>query len=272
MPVTILVLGASGILGRAVYSELSNYAQANKEIEVIGTANARITHGLLPLDVMDDEEVKTFFGPRLSSSSSSFPTIIINCIAERRPDFVDAAPEKTQRLNIDYVRLLAEEAAKLPSTTLIHISTDYVFDGTSPPYKPGDQPHPLNVYGEGKLQSEEVVKAATSSYILLRIPVLYGQTKELNESPITVLVLPLLLAHDNKEAKKVDHWAARFPTYTGDVAIVLRQMVERLLDSASATELVGKTFHLSSTETNAEDEGRPFTKFSITKVSPHGGK
>ena len=70
---------------------------------------------------------------------------------------MEKEPGKAELLNVRLVELLAEESARL-GFNFIHISTDYVFDGTSPPYKPEDKPNPLNVYGEHKLAAEEVLR------------------------------------------------------------------------------------------------------------------
>lgn len=54
----------------------------------------------------------------------------------------------------------------------VYISTDYVFDGTSPPYEVTDAPHPLNFYGESKLGGEKAVQTIDPSAVILRVPVL----------------------------------------------------------------------------------------------------
>ena len=143
----VLVLGASGMLGRAVHKALlmSLAGQAS----VLGTAHSR-TQGLLPLDVTAEPSLREFL-------AAQAPQVVINCVAERRPDVVEKEPGKAQVLNVRLVEILAEESVRL-GFYLVHISTDYVFDGTSPPYKPEDQPNPLNVYGEHKLAAEEVLR------------------------------------------------------------------------------------------------------------------
>jgi S-adenosylmethionine synthetase len=62
--------------------------------------------------------------------------------------------------------------AKEHGATLIYISTDYVFDGTSPPYQVDAQPAPLNFYGESKLAGEQAIRDTYPQAIILRVPIL----------------------------------------------------------------------------------------------------
>ena len=80
-----------------------------------------------------------------------------------------ATPLEAEALNIDAVFLLGRAAARY-SSTFIHISTDYVFDGTSPPYRERDEPRPLNAYGEQKLRSEHAALAAHPRAVVVRVP------------------------------------------------------------------------------------------------------
>ena len=66
---------------------------------------------------------------------------------------------------------------------MIYISTDYVFEGSHPPYFPDNPTQPSNKYGQSKLEGENVVKLVPS-HIVLRIPVLYGNVKHLQEHMI----------------------------------------------------------------------------------------
>lgn len=70
----------------------------------------------------------------------------------------------------------------------MYISTDYVFDGTSPPYEVRDAPHPLNFYGESKLRGEQAVLAYPDHTLVLRVPILYGPTEYDGESAVNVLL------------------------------------------------------------------------------------
>jgi nucleoside-diphosphate-sugar epimerase len=77
---------------------------------------------------------------------------------------------------------------------VIYISSDYVFDGAHPPYRPGDATHPLNAYGQSKLDGEHAVLQAGCDAAVLRVPLLYGDVERLDESPVTVLADALMKA------------------------------------------------------------------------------
>lgn len=104
-----------------------------------------------PLDVTNAADV----GARLQGMGPG--DVVINCVAERRPDRVDKDEARARVLNVDLLTRLAEAAAA-HGFHLIHVSTDYVFDGSSPPYAPDAAPNPLNAYGRQKLEAEEVLR------------------------------------------------------------------------------------------------------------------
>lgn len=124
---------------------------------------------------------------------------------------------------------------------LIYISSDYVFDGTNPPYTEEDIPSPLNLYGKTKLDGEKAVLENNLGAAVLRIPVLYGEVEKLEESAVTVMFDKVQFS--NKSAN-MDHWQQRFPTHVKDVASVCRQLAEkRMLDPS-----IKGTFHWSGNE------------------------
>lgn len=82
-----------------------------------------------------------------------------------------AAFDGTNQLNVESSRALASLCIEI-GAWLVYLSTDYVFDGTRPPYHPGDLPNPLNFYGRSKLQGEEAVRAVNKDATILRVPIL----------------------------------------------------------------------------------------------------
>ncbi|KAH8829045.1 hypothetical protein DL96DRAFT_1708212 [Flagelloscypha sp. PMI_526] len=112
--------------------------------------------------------------------------------------------------------------------TLVFISTDYVFDGTSPPYTPSAKTNPLNLYGQTKRDGEEAVLAADApKVVVLRVPVLYGPTKKVRFS--IDRLLPLHLQSQNSDSAtgktyKMDHYATRYPTNVQDIANFLARL------------------------------------------------
>jgi len=233
----VLVTGGSGLLGRAVCRELRGGG-----FDVVGTALSRLGEGLIGLDVTDRSAVS-------ACVDDVGPGVVIHCAATRKPDVCESDPETTKRLNVDAGRWVAQAAAKA-GAWMVHISTDYVFDGANPPYFPDSEPNPLNGYGVSKFESELAVQEVGGDFCILRVPILYGQVETLAESPIGVIAEHVMAG----EKKVFDHWATRYPTNTGDVAFVLRRMIEHKIRNSP----FGGICHFSGDE--------PFTKFEMAKV------
>ncbi|XP_029816054.1 methionine adenosyltransferase 2 subunit beta [Manacus vitellinus] len=224
----VLITGATGLLGRAVFKEFREnnwnavgcgYRRAQPRFEQINLLDSIAVH-----DIIHDFQ----------------PHVIVHCAAERRPDVVESQPDAASQLNVAASANLAKEAAGV-GAFLIYISTDYVFDGTSPPYKETDVPNPLNLYGKTKLEGEKAVLENNEGAAVLRIPVLYGEVERLEESAVTVMFDKVQFS--NKSAN-MDHWQQRFPTNVKDVAAVCRQLAEKRMMDPS----VKGTFHWSGNE------------------------
>lgn len=229
--VKVLVTGASGLLGRAVCLELRACGY-----DVVGTAFSRVGEGLVRVNMLEAGEIRDcVLGVR--------PHVVVHCAATRKPDVCEHDVELTERLNV------AEAAAEV-GAWVVHISTDYVFDGTRPPYGPDAQPNPLNAYGQSKLQSERAVLGVAADFCVLRVPILYGQVETLDESPVTVIAADLLAG----KCGGVDNWATRYPTHTADVAAVIWQLIEH----RAADPAFGGICHWSGDE--------PFTKYGMAQV------
>ena len=234
----ILITGATGLLGRPVLRACA----AVSAWRVTGTSFRRTGPGLERVDLSQTEQIPAFLD-RLA------PTVIIHSAAERRPDVSEKDPAGTQRLNVGATAALAQWAAA-HRAFLIYISSDYVFDGTAAPYTPTSKTHPINGYGKSKLDGEHAVQAAGCCAAILRVPILYGEVETLDESPVTVLAKNMLNARSG-ERLAMEHWATRYPTHTGDVAAVLRQMVAHRLTHPDFSGI----FHWSGNE--------PMTKYDM---------
>jgi len=132
----------------------------------------------------------------------------------------------------------------------VYISTDYVFDGTSPPYSPSSQTNPLNLYGRTKRDGElAILEVDGANAVILRVPVLYGPAPKNSDSAINIL-LDVVMDQSGKQYK-MDHYATRYPTLTTDIANFLVKLV------AMATPTL-PILHFSAPE--------PFTKYEICLV------
>jgi dTDP-4-dehydrorhamnose reductase len=135
----VLITGASGQVGRA----LQNSAPPTLELRAV-------THS--ELDIRETSAVRSLV-------ASWRPTLIINAAAYTAVDKAESEPELAFAINADGPRFLAQAAQAIPECRLIHISTDYVFDGTATePYEPSAAVHPLSVYGCSKLKGEQAVR------------------------------------------------------------------------------------------------------------------
>ncbi|WP_250509131.1 SDR family oxidoreductase [Caballeronia sp. GACF4] len=216
---TVALIGASGLLGRAVGAELKNAVEAH-DWRVVRTTHRHGDAGSVSLDIRDHDAVRAFL-------RREKPNAVVVAAAERRPDVCENDPALARALNVDALQTIATEARALGAWVL-SISTDYVFDGTSPPYFPGDAPAPLNAYGHSKLDGERALLACDPASCVLRLPLLYGPVVDWSESAVTSLTPAIVRSADAANAPApMNAWATRYPTYTPDVAVVIRGMLEQ---------------------------------------------
>jgi dTDP-4-dehydrorhamnose reductase len=158
----LLVIGSSGLVG----SKLSALS-AEHSFEAYNTTNLRRTSlaRVTRLDVTDHDS--TF---RLVKEIQ--PKVIVNTAAITNVDYCETHNEEAQRVNVEGVSNLVEAVAE-NNIRLVHISTDYVFDGSFGHYTEDDTPKPVNYYGQTKLDSEKIV-SKLSSFAIARPSVIYG--------------------------------------------------------------------------------------------------
>lgn len=156
----VLITGAKGQLGLELYKQLSKY---EKEVQVIAASRA-------DLDIIDFNQVKN----RLVAIK---PDIVINCAAYTAVDQCEKEHEKAYRVNALGPKHLAIMCNEI-GAKLVHISTDYVFDGEVDfPRREDDRVAPQSIYGCSKLLGEEHVKNFSKKYFIIRTAWLYGEGK-----------------------------------------------------------------------------------------------
>ncbi|WP_193165159.1 dTDP-4-dehydrorhamnose reductase family protein [Microbulbifer hainanensis] len=207
----ILITGASGLLGRSLFKRLT----ANPAFDVTGTAFSRAGNELRQLDLTD-------FGQVRGQLQELRPQLVIHCAAERWPDRCAEQPDAAWALNVDSSAQLAR-LCNDSGAQLAYISTDYVFDGSAPPYSVDDTTNPINFYGRSKLAGENAV-LANGNHWVLRVPWLFGPVLELGESGVTALLDTVR----NRVPTSLDDWAIRYPTSTEDIAAVLEQSAAKI--------------------------------------------
>ena len=155
---TILVTGAQGMLGSDLVPRLRQHLPPAELIAV----------DIDGLDITVEDQVR-------DKVARLRPTLIINCAAYTDVDGCERERELALRVNAHGPGLLARAAAECRSL-LVHISTDFVFDGTKvAPYTEEDPPNPLSVYGESKLAGEEAVRRLAPEHLIVRTAWLYGR-------------------------------------------------------------------------------------------------
>ncbi|TKY87952.1 hypothetical protein EX895_003048 [Sporisorium graminicola] len=234
----VLITGASGLLGRAVHQQCIDKGY---DTRALAFSRADPEKQLVKLDLTDAAAVE-------SCLHEFQPDVIVHTAAERRPDVVEKDPAASHAINVDTPASIATIASQLDKVPLlINISTDYVFDGSKPPYKVDDAPNPLNAYGVSKLQGERAVQehAKPGHFTNLRVPVLYGKAITNNESAVNVLLDAIQPPAGSNEAKKCDAYAVRYPTNVADVAKAILKLAQVYTDTSNP---VPPTTHFSAKE------------------------
>jgi dTDP-4-dehydrorhamnose reductase/beta-phosphoglucomutase-like phosphatase (HAD superfamily) len=208
----IFVAGASGILGRDLCKILSK-----NNLDWIGSYNSRPTINCVKLDFFNEQEVE-------KNLLENNIDVIINCIVERFTDVCEKDWERTIRTNVDIPDILSKVCAK-NGIYLIHISTDYVFDGRKPPYSSSSEPNPLQNYGISKLIAEYRVKANGGNYLIVRVPVLYTNSYEyLDETAVTTIGKKVM---NQIEVFTEDNVSIRRPVFIPDFCNFLIYCLEK---------------------------------------------
>lgn len=199
-----LVVGGSGMLGSDVVAELHKRGHI-----VVAPSSAE-------LDITNPESVAQI-------AAGSFGNDIrwcINCAAYTAVDLAESESDRAMTLNALGPGYLAS-VCQMPGVRLIHISTDFVFDGEqSEPYTEEDKTNPLGVYGRSKLAGEHSVMAANGSSVVVRTSWLYGPNGK--SFPRTMINAYLT----GKQLRVVADQTG-CPTYTADLARVLVDMAEK---------------------------------------------
>jgi dTDP-4-dehydrorhamnose reductase len=204
----IMITGANGQLGLALIELL----QGREEYELLCTdAYANEDKHVQSLDITQEDAVKSYVADNL-------PNIIINCAAFTAVDLCETEKDKAYHINVLGPKYLAEAAERI-GAKIIHISTDYVFDGEgSEPIPEEAKTNPASVYGRTKQEGEEVVIISCSRFFILRTAWLYGEGKNF------VKTMLRLAANGNKVRVVADQFGT--PTSALELARVILFLME----------------------------------------------
>ena len=205
----ILITGTNGLLGQKLVQLLIQQG----DYEVIATARGtnRLPHAegyaYHSLDVTDRTAVQ-----RLVQELR--PDCIVHTAAMTNVDQCESDREACWQLNVDAVQYLIE-ACQATGAFLLHLSTDFIFDGAAGPYDEEATPNPLSYYGESKLAAEQLLLASTIPWAIARTVLVYGIAHDMSRSNIILWVKKSL--EEGKTIKVVDdQW--RTPTLAEDLA------------------------------------------------------
>ena len=198
----IAIIGANGQLGSDV---LQAFARDGAQV-------VTLTHADIEISSLDS--VSSVMG-------SVRPHLIVNTAAMHHVELCEQKPDAAFATNALGARNLALSAQQIQAT-LMHVSTDYVFDGNKRvPYTEQDAPAPLNVYGKTKLAGEDFVRRGCEKYFVLRTSALYGTSPCRAKGGLNFVELMLKLARERGQVKVVDSEFIS-PTSTAELA---KQMV-----------------------------------------------
>jgi dTDP-4-dehydrorhamnose reductase len=201
----VLVSGAAGMLGRDVV-----VAARLREHEVIALTRE-------DLDVTDAPAVR-------AAIASEHPEAIVNCAAWTDVDGAETAEEEALKLNGTAPGVLAQAASER-GAQLIHLSSDYVFDGSARrPYVESDSTAPRSAYGRTKLAGEQAVLAAGPEHAIVRTAWLFGAGGGRN-----FVATMLTLAGEGRDELAVVSDQRGCPTFSGHLASALVSIAERRL-------------------------------------------
>ena len=198
----LLVTGAYGQLGNEMRVALQNYPQFTAVMTDVDV-----------LDITDLVALESFV-------MAHKPDILINCAAYTAVDKAEDDVENCKRINVDAVRNIGTLAAK-HGFEVIHISTDYVFDGKSCfPYTEDMMVNPTNVYGRTKLQGEQTLLAVNPNAMIIRTSWLYSSFGN------NFVKTMLRLGKERNELSVIFDQVGT-PTYAADLADAILQIIAK---------------------------------------------
>ncbi|MDN5205200.1 SDR family oxidoreductase [Fulvivirgaceae bacterium BMA10] len=206
----VLITGSNGLLGQKLVELLAKDAA----IELIATARGAnrlpqtdYSYEYCSLDVTHEQQV-------LEVIKKYTPDAIIHTAAMTNVDQCESEQEGCRKLNVEAVKYLIN-AASACGAFLLHLSTDFIFDGSHGPLDEEAEPNPISFYGQSKLDSEKLLIESDIDWAIARTVLVYGLVNDMSRSNIILWVKKSL--EEKKEIKVVtDQW--RTPTLAEDLA------------------------------------------------------
>jgi dTDP-4-dehydrorhamnose reductase len=276
--IKVVVTGSNGLLGQSLLKLL---LQEKDTYKIFGFSRGENRSGrddfsYVSIDITNEENLK-------ETLLDIQPDFIINTAAMTQVDDCESDKEACDLLNVTVVKWLAEISEEI-NAHLIHLSTDFIFDGIKGNYKETDTPNPLSYYGLSKLKSEEILINSKIDYTILRTILVFGKVYDMSRSNIVLWVKSML--EKGKEITIVDD-QFRTPTYVEDLALACKISMDKkaigifnissneLLSVYEIAQQIADAFHLDkilikpiSTSTLNQTAPRPAkTGFDLSKTN-----
>tara|TARA_B110000238_G_scaffold151472_1_gene163452 strand:+ start:15680 stop:16579 length:900 start_codon:yes stop_codon:yes gene_type:complete len=276
--IKVIVTGSNGLLGQSLLNLLLKDTQKYQVFGFSrgGNRSGREDFSYTSIDITDEIILK-------KNIKQIQPDFIINTAAMTQVDDCENKKEACDLLNVTVVKWLSEVSKEI-NAHVIHISTDFIFDGIKGFYKETDKLNPLSYYGVSKLKSEEVLIQSRINFTILRTILVYGKVFDMSRSNIVLWVKEML--SKGKEITIVDD-QFRTPTYVEDLALACEISMDKrakgiyhissneLLSVFEIAQQIATVFHLDkslikpiSTSTLNQTAPRPVkTGFDLTKTN-----
>lgn len=276
--IKVVITGSNGLLGQSLVKLL---LLEKDKYQVIGFSKGKNRSGredfnYISIDLTDELKLK-------KTLTEIHPDFIINTAAMTLVDDCEDHKEACDLLNITVVKWLSEISETLKAH-LIHLSTDFIFDGKKGNYKETDVAKPLSYYGLSKLKSEELLINSSIDFTILRTILVYGKVFDMSRSNIVLWVKYML--EKGKEITIVDD-QFRAPTYVEDLALACKISMDKkakgifhisskeLLSVYEIAQQIADAFNLdkslikpiSSSTLNQTAERPPKTGFNLSKTN-----
>lgn len=216
--VKVIITGSNGLLGQTLLGLLLNEKES---YQVIGFSKGKNRSGredfnYVSIDLTKKENLK-------EKIQEIQPDFIINTAAMTQVDDCETNKEDCNILNVEVVKWLVEISKEI-NAHLVHLSTDFIFDGKKGHYTETDTPNPLSYYGVSKLKSEQVLIKSHINYTILRTILVYGEVHDMGRSNIVLWVKKML---EKGEEVTIVNDQYRTPTYVEDLALACKISIEK---------------------------------------------
>ncbi len=216
--VKVVITGSNGLLGQSLLKLLLKEKNA---YQVLGFSKGENRSGrddfeYHSIDLTDEELLK-------KTLLQSSPNVIINAAAMTNVDRCEIDKNECDKINVELVKLLTQVGAQI-NAHMIHISTDFIFDGKKGNYSETDKPNPLSYYGMSKLKSEQVLINSKITHTILRTILVFGKVRAMRRSNIVLWVKDML--ERGREITMV-HDQYRAPTYVEDLAMACKISIDK---------------------------------------------